>query len=230
MIDLYFWPTSNGYKISIALEEMGLDYQVFPIDIGAGDQFDEEFLRIAPNNRIPAIIDHDGPGGQDFALMESGAILLYLARKTGMFIPDDPAGEFRVIEWLMWQMGGIGPMFGQANHFIAYAPENIEYAQTRYRNEVHRLVRVLNKQLAKSDFVAGDYSVADMAIFPWARNHDRYDVRLEEHPNVKRWFETIAARPAVKRGLAVLEDKRRRGPITDAERENMFGAAQFTPR
>ncbi|NQW08397.1 MAG: glutathione S-transferase N-terminal domain-containing protein [Alphaproteobacteria bacterium] len=230
MIDLYFWPTPNGYKISIALEEMGLDYTVHGIDIGAGDQFDPEFLKIAPNNRIPAIIDHDGPGGVDFHLMESGAILLYLARKTGQFLPTDPVDEFRAIEWLMWQMGGVGPMFGQANHFIVYAKDKIDYAIDRYRNEVHRLCRVLNKRLGEAEYVAGEYTIADMAIFPWMRAHDRYDVDLDALPNVKRWFEAIDSRPAVQRGLAVLEERRRKVPMTDEQKEVMFGATQFKER
>jgi len=230
VIDLYFWPTPNGYKISIALEEMGLDYTVHGIDIGAGDQFDPEFLKIAPNNRIPAIIDHDGPGGVDFHLMESGAILLYLARKTGQFLPTDPVDEFRAIEWLMWQMGGVGPMFGQANHFIVYAKDKIDYAIDRYRNEVHRLCRVLNKRLGEAEYVAGEYTIADMAIFPWMRAHDRYDVDLDALPNVKRWFEAIDSRPAVQRGLAVLEERRRKVPMTDEQKEVMFGATQFKER
>lgn len=230
MIDLYFWPTPNGYKISIALEEMGLDYTTHGIDIGAGDQFDPAFLAIAPNNRIPAIVDHEGPGGGDFHLMESGAILLYLARKTGRFLSNNPSEEFRAIEWLMWQMGGVGPMFGQANHFIVYADDKIDYAMNRYRNEVHRLCRVLDKRLGEVEYVAGEYGIADMAIFPWMRAYDRYDVDMAALPNVKRWFEAIGARPAVQRGLLVLEDRRRKGPMSDEQKEVMFGATQFKER
>jgi GST-like protein len=230
MIDLYFWPTPNGYKVSIALEEMELGYKVHPIDIGAGDQFDPAFLKISPNNRIPAIVDPDGSGGMPMTLFESGAILLYLARKTGRFLSKDPVEEFRAIEWLMWQMGGIGPMFGQANHFIVYAPEKIEYAMNRYRNEVHRLCRVLDKRLGETDYVAGAYSIADMAIYPWVRSYERYDVDMGELPNVRRWYDAIGARPAVQRGLAVLEDRRRVGPMSDRQKEVMFGATQFRKR
>lgn len=230
MIDLYYWPTPNGHKISIALEEMELPYTVHPIAIGKGEQFAPEFLRIAPNNRIPAIVDRDGPAGRPFHLFESGAILLYLARKTGRFLSTDPAEEFRAIEWLMWQMGGVGPMFGQANHFIVYAVDKIPYAIDRYRNEAHRLTRVLDKRLGEVEYVAGAYSVADMAIFPWLRSHDRYGIDFEEHRNVKRWFEAIAERSAVQRGLAVLDEKRRKGPISDEEREVMFGKTQFEKR
>ncbi len=230
MIDLFFWPTPNGYKISIALEEMGLPYNTHGIDIGKGDQFDPAFLAIAPNNRIPAITDPDGPGGAPISLMESGAILIYLADKTGQFLAGDGEARYRALEWLMWQMGGVGPMFGQANHFIVYAPEKIEYGMNRYRNEVHRLCRVLDKRLGEAAFVAGDYSIADMAIYPWMRSHERYDVRLEDFANVKRWYDAIEARPAVQRGLAVLEERRRKGPMTDEQKEVMFGETQFKPR
>jgi len=230
MIDLYFWPTPNGHKISIALEEMDLAYAVHPVNINTGAQFDPEFLRISPNNRIPAIVDPDGPGGAPMHLFESGAILLYLARKTGKFLSDNPAEEFRAIEWLMWQMGGVGPMFGQANHFIVYADDKIPYAMDRYRNEAHRLTRVLDKRLGEAEFVAGAYSIADMALFPWLRSHDRYDIDFAEFPNVKRWFEAISERPAVQRGLAVLEEHRRKGGMTAEQKEVMFGATQFQKR
>ena len=230
MIDLYFWPTPNGYKISIALEEMGLLYAVHGIDIGKGDQFEPAFLKISPNNRIPAIVDPDGPGGAPISLMESGAILIYLADKSGQFLAREGQARYRALEWLMWQMGGVGPMFGQANHFIVYAPEKIEYGMNRYRNEVHRLCRVIDKRLGEVEFVAGDYSIADMAIYPWMRSHDRYDVDLDALPNLKRWYDAIEARPAVRRGLAVLEERRRKGPMTDEQKEVMFGATQFKPR
>jgi GSH-dependent disulfide-bond oxidoreductase len=230
MIDLYYWPTPNGHKVSIALEEMDLAYAVHPVAIGKGEQFEPEFLRISPNNRIPAIVDPDGPGGLPLHLFESGAILLYLARKTGKFISVNPAEEFRTIEWLMWQMGGLGPMFGQANHFIVYANEKIPYAMDRYRNEAHRLTRVLDKRLGEVEYVAGDYTIADMAIFPWMRSHDRYDIRLADYQNVNRWYQAIDARPAVQRGLEVLADQRRKGAMSEEEKEVMFGKTQFEQR
>ena len=229
MIDLYYWPTPNGHKISIALEEMGLEYRVIPINIGQGDQFSEEFLSINPNHRIPAIVDSDGPGGS-FPLFESGAILVYLARRTGQFLPGDDAGMYRCLEWLMFQMGGVGPMFGQANHFIVYAPETIPYAVDRYTQEVKRLCNVLNRRLESSEYLGGAYSIADMATFPWVRHYERYGVDLEQVPNVKRWLEAVGARPGVRRGLDVLSDRRRAGPISDEERENMFGATQYRRR
>ena len=229
MIDLYYWPTPNGHKISIAMEEMGLEYNVIPINIGQGDQFQDRFLAITPNHRIPAIVDPDGPSGS-YSLFESGAILIYLARKTGMFMPSDDAGKYRCLEWLMFQMGGVGPMFGQANHFISYAPEKIPYAVDRYTNEVKRLCNVLDRRLADTAYLSGDYSIADMATYPWMRLHERYGVVLDDVPNVKRWMAAISERPGVKRGLAVLSDHRRSGPITDQERENMFGATQYQRR
>lgn len=229
-IELWYWPTSNGHKISIAMEEMGLDYTVIPVNIGAGEQFREEFLAITPNHRIPAIVDPEGPGGR-YTLFESGAILLYLAKKSGRFLPVDDAGYYRTLEWLMFQMGGVGPMFGQANHFRAYAPETIQYAIDRYTNEVRRLLGVLDTRLGQAAYLGGDdYTIADIATFPWARNHGRYDIDIDGFPNVRRWLEAVGGRTAVKRGLAVLADKRRQGAITDAERENMFGATQYQRR
>lgn len=229
-IELWYWPTSNGFKIAIAMEEMELDYTLVPINIGAGEQFREDFLAITPNHRIPAIVDPDGPGGR-YTLFESGAILLYLANKTGKFLPADDAGKFRAIEWLMFQMGGIGPMFGQANHFRAYAPEKIPYAIERYTNEVRRLYGVLEKRLSQASYLAGEeFTIADMAAFPWARNFERYDVDLADFPSVGRWVEAVGARPGVQRGMQVLADRRRQGAITDAERENMFGATQYQRR
>lgn len=230
MIDLYYWPTPNGHKISIAMEEMGLPYNLVPIDIGRGDQFAESFLAINPNHRIPAIVDPDGPGGEPFSLFESGAILVYLAEKTGRFMPSEPAARLRCLEWLMFQMGGIGPMFGQANHFIVYAPEKIPYAVDRYSNEVKRLFDVIDRRLARAEFLGGDYSIADMAAFPWCRHYERYGVALDEFPNARRWLEACAARPGVQRGLDMLAEKRRSKPITDDEREVMFGAAQYRRR
>jgi GST-like protein len=230
MIDLYSWPTPNGHKIHIMLEEVGLPYKVHGIDIGAGAQFEPAFLKISPNNRIPAIVDNDGPGGKPISVFESGAILIYLAEKTGKFLPKEPRARYAVLEWLMFQMGGIGPMFGQANHFRAYAPEKIPYAIDRYTNEAKRLYGVLDRRLADHDYVAGDYSIADMAIFPWMRYGDRRGVNVDEFPNVKRWFEAINARPAVQRGVEVLNAESRSGPMSDKEREVLFGATQYKKR
>ncbi len=228
MIDLYTWPTPNGHKIHIMLEETGLDYTVIPIDIGAGDQFDPDFLKISPNNKMPAMVDRDGPGGAPYALFESGAMLIYLAEKCGRFMSQETRARFDVIKWLMFQMGHIGPMLGQAHHFRAYAPEPIPYAIERYTNEAARLYKVLDVRLGESAYLAGaDYTIADIAVFPWLRSHERQGQDLADFPNVERWFETIAARPAVERGVAVLADRRRAGPITEREREVMFGATQY---
>ncbi len=227
MIDLYTWPTPNGHKMHIMLEELGLDYKVIPIDIGAGDQFDPDFLKISPNNKMPAMVDHDGPGGEPYAMFESGAMLLYLAEKTGRFLPREIRARYRVTQWLMFQMGHIGPMLGQAHHFRAYAPETIPYAVDRYTNEAARLYKVLDVRLGTSEYLADDYSVADIAVFPWLRSYERQGQDLADFPNVERWFETIAARPAVERGVAVLADRRRAGPMTEREREVMFGATQY---
>jgi GST-like protein len=204
MIELYYWPTPNGHKISIALEEMGLAYEVKPIKIGAGDQFAPEFLVFSPNNRMPAIIDHDGPDGAPVSVFESGAILLYLAEKTGMLMPDDIRSQIAVKEWLMWQMGGFGPMLGQAHHFNYYAPEKIDYAMDRYSNESNRLYGVLDRRLALSPFVGGDdYSIADIAILPWTRTYQRQRVDIDAYPNVKAWREMLGSRPAVVKGMQV---------------------------
>jgi GST-like protein len=231
MIEVWTWPTPNGHKVHIALEELGLPYKIVPVDIGAGEQFKPEFLAINPNHRIPAIIDSEGPGGKPFQLFESGAILIYLAEKAGRLIPKDPATRYTCLEWLMFQMGGVGPMFGQWNHFAAYAVEKIPYAIERYTNEVKRLHRVLDRRLRESPYLAGEeYSIADIATFPWIRNPERRGIDLAEYPGVKRWFEAIAARPAVERGVAVLADRQRQGPMTDAERENLFGKTQFAAR
>ena len=232
MLQVWSWPTPNGQKIHIAVEEFGLSYEIVPVDIGAGAQFTPEFLAITPNHRIPAIVDPDGPGGQTIRLFESGAILLYLSeRNGGRFIPADPAGRYACLQWLMFQMGGVGPMFGQYNHFAVYAPERIEYAITRYSNEVKRLYGVLQKRLSEADYLAGaEYSIADMATFPWVRNPERRGIDLGDYPAVKRWHDAIAARPAVQRGLAVLADKQRQGPMSDEEKRNLFGAAQFGKR
>ena len=203
MIDLYYWGTPNGRKISIALEEMGLDYTIYPINIMENDQFQADFLRISPNNKIPAIVDQDGPNNQPISIFESGAILQYLGRKTGMFYPKDEQSRVEVEQWLMWQMGGFGPMLGQNHHFSRYAPERIAYATERYVNETKRLYAVLNQQLIGQDYVAGEYSIADMAIFPWIITHDWQQIQLEDYPQVKAYFERIQARPAVQRALAI---------------------------
>jgi GST-like protein len=213
------------------LEEVGLPYKVVPVNIGAGDQFKAEFLALNPNHRIPAIVDDDGPGGKRFQLFESGAILIYLAEKTGKLQPTEPVQRYTCLQWLMFQMGGIGPMFGQWNHFAAYAPEKLPYAVDRYAKEVVRLHRVLNKRLSESDYLAGpEYSIADIATFPWIRNPDRRGVDLGDFPAVKRWHDAIAARPAVQRGVQVLADNQRRGQMTDQEREILFGATQHAAR
>mgnify|MGYP001492335770 FL=1 len=203
-IALYTWSTPNGYKVSIALEELGLPYEVHPIDITQNEQFDPEFLKISPNNKIPAIIDPDGPGGEPFALFESGAILLYLAGKTGRLMPESPRAYWTAVQWLMWQMGGFGPMLGQAHHFLRFAPEDVPYAKERYRNETRRLYGVLDKRLGEAEWLAGDeYSMADIATFPWAARHEWQEIDLDDFPNVKRWFDSIASRPAVQRGRTI---------------------------
>lgn len=232
MIEVWTWPTPNGHKVHIALEELELPYKVVPVNIGAGEQFKPGFLAITPNHRIPAIVDTDGPGGKRFTLFESAAILIYLSEKCGgKLIPSDPVGRYRCLEWMMFQMGGVGPMFGQYNHFANYAVEKLPYAIERYTNEVRRLHRVLDKRLGEAAWLAGDdYSMADIITFPWIRNPDRRKIDLDEYPNVKRWHDAIAARPAVQRGVAVLAEKQRKGQITDKERDIMFGQTQFAAR
>ena len=236
MIELFTWPTPNGHKVHIMLEECGLPYRVHGIDIRAGDQFKPEFLSISPNNRIPAIIDSDGPDGKPMSLFESGAILVYLAGKTGRFLPAADRGKYEAMEWVMWQMGGFGPMLGQAHHFMNYAPEKIEYAIKRYANETRRLYGVLDKRLEKRNYVAGagrgEYGIADMAIWPWSRSHKNHQIDFADFPNVGRWFEAINARPAVKRGVQVLAAERdRQGAKHSAEAwEKLFGAEQYKRR
>ncbi len=232
MIDLYYWPTPNGWKITIFLEEAGLDYNVIPVDIGKGDQFDADYLKIGPNNRMPVIVDRHGPGGKSIALMESGAILIYLADKTGLFLPAEPHARYDVIQWVMWQMGGIGPMCGQSHHFRQYAPEKLPYAIDRYTNEVGRLYRVLDTQLRGKDYVCGDYSIADMALFPWIMPYERQGQVLEDTPDLHRWFNTMKSRPGVRRGVDVLKELRRRPDqqIDEESRSIMFGAKQFAKR
>jgi GST-like protein len=231
MIDIYSWPTPNGHKVHIMLEETGLAYRVHGVNIRAGDQFKPGFLKISPNNRIPAIVDHDGPGGNPLSLFESGAILLYLAAKTGKFLPLDMHARWNCVQWLMWQMGGVGPMFGQANHFRAYAVEKIQYAVDRYTNEANRLTHVLDKRVGEARYLAGDeYSIADMAVFPWMRNADKRGIDMAEYPHARRWFDAINARPAVQRALQVLSDVNNAAPHDEKSRDIMFGKTQFQRR
>jgi GSH-dependent disulfide-bond oxidoreductase len=230
MIQVYSWPTPNGHKVHIMLEECGLPYEAIPVDIGAGDQFKPEFLSISPNNKIPAMVDPHGPDGKPIALFESGAILLYLASKTGKFLPTGDRQKFEVLQWLMFQMGGVGPMLGQAHHFRIYAPEKIEYAVNRYTNEAKRLYGVMDKRLQTSRYIAGpSYSIADIAIFPWLRSWQNQGIDWADYPALKKWFDAIAARPAVQRGVQVLANLRK--PITgDKEREILFGSTQYAKR
>jgi GSH-dependent disulfide-bond oxidoreductase len=231
MIEVHTWPTPNGHKVHIMLEETGLEYEVHPVNIRKGEQFSSEFLRISPNNRIPAILDRDGPGGQPLSLFESGAILLYLADKTGRLLPQDPRERWSCVQWLMWQMGGIGPMFGQANHFRRYAKEKIPYAVDRYTRESNRLTHILDKRLGESRYVACDeYTIADIAIFPWMRGSENRGVNLDDYGNVKRWFEAINARPAVGRALQVLASEQSSAPHDPKAWDIMFGETQFQKR
>ncbi|HPW06447.1 MAG TPA: glutathione binding-like protein [Burkholderiaceae bacterium] len=234
MIQVYSWPTPNGHKVHIMLEECGLrlgrDWEAIPVNIGAGDQFTPEFLKISPNNKIPAIVDPHGPDGKPISLFESGAILLYLAAKTGKFLPRSDRAKYEVLQWLMFQMGSVGPMLGQTHHFRQYAPEKIEYAINRYTNETRRLYGVMNKQLATHKFMAGNqYSIADIAIFPWVRSWKNQGIDWAEFPHLKAWFDKISNRLAVKRGVEVLASLRK--PITgDKEREVLFGKTQYEKR
>ncbi|MCF4166279.1 glutathione S-transferase N-terminal domain-containing protein [Zavarzinia compransoris] len=224
MIELHYWPTPNGWKISIMLEECGLPYEMKPVNIGRGEQFEPAFLAISPNNRMPAIVDTEpADGGAPISVFESGAILQYLGRKTGRFYPQEERAKVEVEQWLFWQMGGLGPMAGQAHHFRQYAPEQIEYGINRYTNEVNRLYGVMNKRLADRDFLAGDYSIADMAAWPWVVPHKNQGQDLADFPNLRRWFETIEARPAVQKGFAVGKDLRK--PLQDDEeaKKVLFG-------
>ncbi|WP_176083385.1 glutathione S-transferase N-terminal domain-containing protein [Martelella sp. HB161492] len=207
-IELYYWPTPNGYKITIFLEEAGVPYNVNYVNIGKGDQFKPDFLKISPNNRMPAIIDPDGPGGAPISVFESGAILQYLGRKFKKFYPEDERARVAVEEWLFWQIGGLGPMAGQAHHFRNYAPEKIEYGINRYTNEVNRLYGVMNTRLAAVDYLGGDYSIADMASIGWVKSHEAQGQTLDDFPHLKRWYEAVMDRPAVKRGLSVGQDER----------------------
>jgi GST-like protein len=230
MIDVYSWATPNGHKIHIMLEETGLAYTAHAVNIGAGDQFTPDFLAISPNNKIPAIVDRGGPtraDGKPFSLFESGAILIYLAEKAGMFLPTDPAERYTTLQWLMFQMGGLGPMLGQTHHFRVYAPEPIEYAIKRYTNEARRLYGVMDTQLGKTRYLAGNhYTIADIAAFPWTRSWQNQGIEIDEFPNAKRWHEEIAARPAVQRGVEVLASARQ-ALTDDKSREILFGATQY---
>jgi len=231
MLDLYAWPTPNAHKVSIMLEEIGLPYNVVAIDIRAGDQFASDFLRISPNNRIPAIVDHDAPGGP-LSIFESGAILMYLAEKSGRFWSTDARKRYEVAQWVMWQMGGLGPMLGQVSHFKYFAPEKLPYAIDRYFAEAKRLFGVLDKRLQDRDFLAGDYSIADMASYSWTTLHEYLEIPIEDYPAVQRWQARMAARPAVERGMALLFEKRATAaqPMDEKSRENLFGQAQHERR
>ncbi|MDB5775072.1 MAG: glutathione S-transferase [Herbaspirillum sp.] len=230
MIDVYSWPTPNGHKVHIMLEECGFEYKAHPINIGNGDQFGAAFLAISPNNKIPAIVDSDGPDGAPISMFESGAILIYLAGKAGKFLGATDREKYLTLQWLMFQMGGLGPMLGQAHHFRLYAPEKIAYAIDRYTNEAKRLYGVLDKQLAKTEWLAGDnYTIADIANFPWTRSHENQGVDLADFPHVKRWFDAMNDRPAVQRGVTVLAHLRK-PLIDDKSKDMLFGKQQYQKR
>lgn len=222
-IELYYWPTPNGWKATIMLEELAVPYDVRYVNIGKGEQFEPDFLKISPNNRMPAIVDPDGPGGEPISVFESGAILQYLGRKFGKFYPSEERARVETEQWLFWQMGGLGPMAGQAHHFRQYAPEQIQYGIDRYTNEVNRLYGVLNRRLADRDFLAGDYSIADMAAYPWVRPFKNQGQDLDDFPHVKRWFETISARPAVEKAVAVGQEYRRNLADDKEAQKVLFG-------
>lgn len=229
MIELYYWTTPNGHKITMFLEEVGLPYTIIPVNIGAGDQFKPEFLQISPNNRIPAIVDHEpATVGAPISVFESGAILLYLAEKTGKLISQDLRDRVAALEWLFWQMGGLGPMAGQNHHFSSYAPEKIDYAINRYVKETGRLYAVLNKRLADREFVAGDYSIADIAAYPWIVPYERQSQKLEDFPNLKRWFETIKARPATIRAYEKAEAFKNQTLDVEKSRDLLFNQSAKT--
>lgn len=230
MIDVYSAATPNGHKVHIMLEECGLPYKVHHVDIGAGDQFKPEFLAISPNNKIPAIVDSEGPDGKPMSMFESGAILVYLAGKVGGFLGETDREKYTVLQWVMFQMGGVGPMLGQAHHFRIYAPEKIEYAINRYSSEAARLYRVIDKQLSNHRYLAGDtYTIADIATFPWLRSWKNQGVDIDDYPHLKQWFDGVAERPAVQRGVEVLARTKR--PLTgDKARDVLFGATQYAKR
>ena len=224
MIDLYYWTTPNGHKLTIYLEETGTPYKIIPVDIGTGAQFEPDFLAIAPNNRIPAIVDHDPVGGgEPISVFESGAILEYLADKVGEFLPRDQRGRIETLQWLYWQMGNLGPMCGQNHHFVTYAPERIPYAMDRYVNETNRLYGVLDRRLADRGYVAGDYSIADMAIYPWIVPHERQRQDLNDFPHLKRWFEEIQSRPAVEVAYALSKKINDNPTMTEEAKAVLFG-------
>ena len=227
MIDLYYAPTPNGWKISIMLEEAGMEYKVIPVNLGAGDQFKPEFLKISPNNRMPVIVDSEGPGGEEISVFESGAILMYLGEKSGKFFPQSDKERIKVLEWLFWQIGGLGPMAGQVSHFVNYAPNfpgDHSYSEKRYKNEYDRLLGVMNMVLEERDFLAGEYSIADMACFPWVTAYKRYEVDLDSFKNVRRWFDEIKSRPAVRKGMDVGKENRNFGKgISKESLKTMFG-------
>ena len=231
MIDLYFWPTPNGFKITIMLEEVALPYTVIPVDIGKGDQFKPEFLKISPNNKIPALVDSDGPDGKPIALFESGAMLIYLADKTGQLLPTAPRARYQVLQWLMFQMGTVGPMLGQTHHFRSYAPEKLDYAINRYTREAGRIYRVIDERVAERDYLAGDYSIADIATWPWILG-ERQGQNFDDYPNLSRWRDRIKERRAVIKGREVMKDTRPVGdPAKDKERfEILFGDRQYARR
>ncbi|MGE0723476.1 MAG: glutathione S-transferase N-terminal domain-containing protein [Alphaproteobacteria bacterium] len=231
MIELYTWPTPNGQKVHILLEETGLPYNVHAVNIGAGEQFAADFLKISPNNKMPAIVDTDGPGGKPFPVFESGAILMYLGEKTGQFYPKDPATRWTVVQWVMFQMASVGPMFGQRGHFRNYAPEKIGYALDRYSNEAKRICGVMDRRLGEAKWLAGDeYTIADMACYPWLVSFRNGEGPVHEFANLSRWMETIGARPATERGMKVLADRRRQGSISEKERAILFGKEQYARR
>lgn len=221
MIDLYYWPTPNGWKITIMLEECGLPYTLIPVNIGAGDQFKPDFLKVSPNNRMPAIVDRDAAGGP-LSIFESGAILIYLAEKAGRFLPAEPRGRFEVLQWLFWQVGGLGPMAGQLGHFRNYAADKIPYAIDRYQKEYNRLLGVLDRRLADRPYLAGDYSIADMASWPWVRIYERLGETLATFPHVARWHEAVSSRPAARKGVEIGREMRQNN-ITEEARKVLFG-------
>jgi GST-like protein len=229
MIDVYYWPTPNGKKITVFLEETGLEYKIIPVNIRKGEQFKPDFLKISPNNRMPAIVDHDGPGGKPYSLFESGAILMYLAEKTGKLMPSEMRARYLVIQWMMFQMASVGPMMGQAGHFRNAAPEKIPYAIDRYTNESRRLFSVIDPRLSEAAYLAGDYSIADIATYPWVVNVQREPEQLATRPYLKRWLDAIGERPAVKRGMAVMADLPQQ-PMSEEERSILYGAKQFERR
>ena len=230
-IELHSWPTPNGQKVHIALEELGLAYNVHAVNIGKGDQFAKDFLAISPNNKIPAILDPNGPDGKPYSVFESGAILIYLASKTGQLLGNTDSERFTILQWVMFQMGGVGPMLGQNHHFRIYAPEKIQYAIDRYTNEARRLYGVIDTRLAKSAFLGGEhYSIADIAVYPWLVPHERQGIDLKDFPHLKAWYDGIAARAAVQRGMAVLASERKPIENDDKAREAMFGATQYQRR